>query len=408
MASEQKKLFVFGLATYLFTIFFVLLINSNFAGSRADSVFYLKMFQTVHFEDLLLPIEEYEVATSPIYITLIGILKYLFGTKFNFFIHFFYFLLSIGSLRLLIHLLKPINWKRSAPLVCLLSTSGYFVAPSIWPTSDTPTIFFSLLCVTTFLENKNKLFMISSFLLVSTRQNFAWLLIALLAFEFYLNLGQLKQKLFAPIKYFPAFGSLLFTFFYFENNLTPPMYAAVNDQNSFKLPNFLTTIQIGLSILSILGIFLLFQTWKWFKAEIVIKFRSKNLILAFIPFFYVFYGSEQKIGDGLGWISLLTNKIGFNIFFTTLFSSIGLILFTLFADPIKMRSKTLPTILFFSLIISSLVMQIPFLRYFEFSVVLIVCLLVGTSSNFLESLSKWKLNLLTLGVLFLNLIKILV
>ena len=405
MESEQKKLFGLSLFLYFISASLVLLINSDFAGARADSFFYLKMISSANPRNSFPSIENYEVATSPVFVFLIGLLNLFVGNNLGVFVHILYILLAIASLFLLSHLLKPTRWQVSAPIVCLLSTSGYFVAPSIWPTSDTPTIFFALLSLVSLLENRDKLFIMSSFMLVSTRQNFAWLLLAFLIFEIYANCGNLKNIALALMRYIPALVSLIFTFLYFENNLTPQMYNLLNIKNVFQLPNFLTSVQIGLSMLSTVGLFLLFQNWTDLIKTFKFRFLTLVLPLSFFPLGYNFYGVNQKIGDGLGWISLLVNEINLNIFSVTVLSSFGLILFcVLFIQGILLQ-KSLPIFMLICLILSSLVMQIPFLRYFEFSVILIVCLSLRRPANLLSSLSNWKLSILSLGITLLNLLK---
>lgn len=404
--SEQKKLFGISLFLYFASTCFVVFINSDFAGARADSLLYLKMFNSANPINSFPAVEDYEVATSPIFVFIIGLLNLFVGNYLGIIVHMLYILLALASLFLLTHLLRPTRWQISAPIIGLMSTSGYFVAPSIWPTSDTPTIFFALLSLISLIENRDRLFIISSFMLVSTRQNFAWLLLAFLIFEIYANRGNMRNIALALVRYAPALVSLICTFIYFGKRLTPQMYSLSNIQNVFQLPNFLTSVQIGLSMFSIVGLFLLFQNWK--DQIRTFKFRIFTLALpiSLFPLGYNFYGVNQKIGDGLGWISLLVNEINLNIFTVTVLATFGLFLFVLFFIQGKSTPNNLPFIMLTCLILSSLVMQIPFLRYFEFSVILIVCLSLHAPANLLSRLSNWKLINLALGITLLNLLKV--
>ena len=404
--SEEEKLVIFGIAIYLASAFLVFFLNPELGGARSDSSFYFNMFSAANPRNISITLDNYQVATSPIYIFLIGSLHAILGSYFSLALHVLYVSFAIASIAIFGKILGTTNWLTFAPIMSLFAGSGYFVAPSIWPTSDTPSIFFALLCLYSFLKKKRAFLTISAFLLISTRQSFAWLLCAFFFFECLTNKRNWTNYLRHALKFIPSFGSFIVTLIFFDGHLTPPLYETVNSSNVFKIPNFLTSVQIGLCLFSILFpfIFSYFPTYG-------IKYISSNylvlvMMISTFPIIYNFYGRKKSIGDGLGWISILFSRFNLSILIVCIIASLGIAILLLYSANLDRELKLLFNTMFVILLVFSLAMPVPFLRYFEVSLIFICALILGTHLNNSKRLGFLGSILLSVFVASINFAKI--
>ena len=403
MKKIESQLFLTGVSTYFLFSEVISYLRKNDFGARADSVFYFKMFNSAKMGNGFIPLDKYEVATSPIYVALVGLSKFVVGSNFPQVVHISYYCMAIGSIYLLTKILQPRKFTAGLPFVILLSSSGYFVAPSLWPTSDTPAIFFSLMTLRFFLSGRSVLFGLACFLLVSTRQSFAWLVIAYSIFELMDNReGRKSAK--SYFKYFPTFVSLVITFVYFDLHTTPVLYQDLQIQNSFKIPNFLNSIQIGLALLLILLVAQLSNGFKLNYLKIEGKILYFVLLLSSIPILYNFYGAEQSLftHNPHGWISLFSSRLHISIFWVSISAGIGIFLMSSLILNLGIARFNLLFYIFVSFLLLTISMPIPFLRYFEFPVILISSFTLHNVALIEKAGSNWRNFCLTGSLLVMN------
>lgn len=404
--SEEKKIISFGIAIYIVFFGIVYFLNPDFGGARSDSTFYLNMFSAADPNSASISLENYKVATSPIYIFLIGMFHAILGSYFAIALHAVYIFFALASIYIFGRMLEASNWRTFSPIMLLFSGSGYFVAPSIWPTSDTPSVFFALLCLFAFLRRKNSLLSISGFLLISTRQSFVWLLCAFFLIECIESRRSLAKIAKISLKYVPSFFALIVTWLFFDRHLTPPLYESANTSNVFKLPNFLTSIQIGISLLAILLPFIFSKFWKFEGHYISWRKLVAIVSIAIFPLIFNFYGKEQPIGDGLGWISFLLLGFNFSVLIISCFATLGIVLFFLLCVGLDTEISLILATMLSTFIVFSLVMPVPFLRYFELSLILICSLVLAKLFNHSNRCGKIDSILLLICVGCLNFVKI--
>jgi hypothetical protein len=178
------------------------------------------------------------------------------------------------------------------------------------------------------------------------------------------------------------------TFFFFEGHLTPPLYETANLSNVFVKPNFLTSVQIGLCLLAILLPFKFQKIWEHGLEYVSSKYLVFTFIFSSFPIIYIFYGKKQSIGDGLGWISILVFRLNLNILFVSALASLGILLLFMLCAKLELNDKKLLTTIFISLLVFSLVMPVPFLRYFEVPLIIICSLILGKRIKGSEELGK--------------------
>ena len=407
MIKRQNMLFVFGVLTFILFTLITLQFNPNFAAARADSIPYLKMFNQFSWKVPLIPLQDYKVATSPIYVCLIGVIQILCGSSFIGVIHLLYFGSALASIYFFIKILKSDSFFQNLPFVILFSSSGYFVAPAIWPTSDAPSVLFAVLTIYMFKQRRNFAFALASFLLVSTRQSFAWYLIAIFAYECLVEVKSLNSFIRKIVKYIPALLSMMVTFFYFDRHMAIPIYLSSQWKSSYPLPNFLNSIQIGITSLSILGATTLLLNRKSLKFRFKKSFFLVLICISAFPGIFLAIHSTEPLIEGLGWISLLSMQLHFSLIVIVVIASVGLILTFFLGFQNDSAKFNLPITLFVSLLLFTLVVPIPYLRYFEFSIILISSMLVGELSDRLLTIGKRKFFALTIFFLILNALKIL-
>lgn len=405
MIRNKELLLGFGILIYAFSYLIVLLFNPSLGGARADSYFYMKMFEYRRLNHSLIPYEDFQVATSPIYVEIIGLFRIFCGSFFVPIIHFLYFCFAILSIYFLVKVLETCKVQICIPLVALFASSGYFIAPSIWPTSDAPAVLFLILTIYMFRKNRNIGFAIASCSLVSTRQNFAWVLAATAIVEIS-NFEKISLNSFRSLlKYIPASLSLITTFFYFGRNLTPVGYESINKLNKFELPNFLNSIQIGIAAISIFSSIALLIRWRNLNYDW--KSRRNLLIVVFsaFPWMYFLAPSSEPIQEGLGWISLFSLNLHLNLFWIGLIASVGLAIFVFLVLQSSGDRVELALSMTISLLISSLVMPIPFLRYFEISIILIFILFMIETSQDKKSILMKQISFASVLFVVLNTLK---
>ena len=288
LESKQKLYgFAFGLFIYFITSTLIFNFGKNVAGAEGDSIFYLEMFRFVGENRTSIPLDSYQVASSPIFVHVFGFITSITENHFNLFVHLFYFTFAVSSIYLIVCMVTKVDFKIRLALIALFTSSGYFVAPSLWPTSDSPAILFTLLSIYSFLNrSKTWVFSTSIFALVSIRQSLAWLLVLFLIIDFCENIDNKKflLKKFI-IKYGPSSLSFLITYIYFDFNITPDFYAEL--YSDYRIPNFLSILQIGLCILSVLiPVILVFK---------IFKFDTNVSILIYYQFLLFFLLTHQHL-----------------------------------------------------------------------------------------------------------------
>jgi hypothetical protein len=393
---------VFGL---LVTSIFVYSFNPGFAGSSADSILFSNQFQSTNLFDFG-PLDKYHVATSPVYVAIIGTFVKFSPLTVKFILHGTYYVFAILTIVVFCKLSQSINQKIGIPLVFLFSTSGYLAAPTIFPTSDLPAILFLLLTFFAHSKKQNLAFSLAVFMMVSARQSLAWLIVYFFILDLISEKG-LKLRIFP--KYFLGVFSLLVTYIYFGYRLAPPVYEESQPLNIFSVPNFYSTIQIVfvlaiclISILPLLNFRIAVKTL--FKNRLGLLFL---LALSSTPFLAYLTDPHVKFVEGMGWISLLTLKFGFSSLQLSLISFLLLLSFLVFLFQKMDLSDPKSLLLFFMFFASSLLLPIPFLRYFEMQGIILFSLVFIKGINFKHHLRLHHALLASFLTVFLNLSKVL-
>ena len=183
--NEKTIIISIGILSAIFTSMFLHEFNSDFAGAKYDSQFYLNMFDLIEANKSIVNVTSYEVASSPIFVHAIGWFLLLFGSLSNVVLSVIYLAMALGSLIFFEKLISKAQLNIKILLTIIFCGSGYFVSPMWNPTSDTPMILMLIISIYSFNNSKRKLFAFSLFLLVSTRQNFGWLLLVYFILDLY-------------------------------------------------------------------------------------------------------------------------------------------------------------------------------------------------------------------------------
>jgi len=186
----------------------------------------------------------------------------------------------------------------------LITFSGYFVAPSIWPTSDTSAMLFMILAFYYYFFGPNQwIFSLFLFALLSTRQSFTWLLISFIVIDI-TNIYKfsLRQIVTLFAKYLPSFLSLLVTYLYFDFQFTPKNYEKLQEYNVFSILNFMSPLQIGLNLTLILTPVLVFLPLAFFKKSLSRMEKVLLLVSACLTFGGIINSPSGQIPSGLSWL----------------------------------------------------------------------------------------------------------
>ena len=371
--SERRIVLVFGFITIFFTSVFLLRFNSEFGGAKYDSQFYVRMYEYIQNYKSFIPLNSYEVSSSPIFVHAFGFFLLLFGDLYPIVLTLSFIVMAAASVILFEKLIKqaPLNIK--IILTTMFCGSGYFVAPMLNPTSDSPMILCLILSLYAFSFARRKLMSISLFCLVSVRQSLGWILVVFVVWDLY-NMWKFRNISFRDIlwTYSISFVSLFATFIYFNNNLYPVSYTEVWPGIVFNVPNFLSVVQIGISLLVLLTPLLIlgFETIKISK-------DSKLLMLYFsvLSFAAIVFPQKKPIVEGLGYLSVLNGNFDFAIVQLSAISALGFLVFLVLAHEWISNGKSFLFLFMFAFVTSSLLMPIPFLRYFQIPLILAVVLI---------------------------------
>lgn len=361
--DEQKLIIFLGCFSIIFYSIIILIFNSAFAGSKFDSQLYIKMYNHVAEDRKFIPLHEYQVSSSPIYVHIMGFIFLIFGKFSELIGHSIYVLMALLSVYFIEKLINPINLKTKILITLLFFGSGYFIAPMLFLTSDMPTIF-ALSCSVYFFEcNRRILLAISSFVLVSVRQSFIWLLLVFIVLEI-LNLRRTRtQSCFkCLLVYTPSFISLFITYLYFEQSLAPSNYTEAQPRNVFSIPNYFSVVQIGLSSLIVFIPFILQKS-----SKIRFNFFSALFLLFFslLSFLSFFTQGNINIQEGFGFISLLHLKMHLSLIYLPILATIGFFLLLNSFDVVINQDNRITFVYILFYVVSSLLIPIPFLRYFQ-------------------------------------------
>ena len=366
--------------TYIATFLLVIMFEPNFSGALLDSKFYINEFLKSNWSTFYEQ-SDYSVASSPIFMWLFGSIVKLFGNFKIPFVHMSYFLFSALSIFFITKLVS--NLKLRFIILFSLFTNAYFIAPTISPTSDIPSFCFALMSLF-FFKTKNKAWLsFSLFCLISTRQVYVWLIIYFIVIEMMQTKRKFQTILGNLLVYIPSFLSLLFTYIFFGNSFTPKSYVLVNTKFEFQIPNFSSLLQLEISIFFQILAFTILINWQ--RDEIGIpKYLVGLLLLVILNTLIIFTVNFDKLDQqGLGWLSLFSIYFFFPTLFIVGFSSLGSFLFVYM---VRYLNRPLYPALFLLAIFSiiSLLMPIPFLRYFALPVwlILFICLFENGLSNF--------------------------
>ena len=372
-AFESKSLYLFSIGTsfYLVSSLLIFRFNRNFSGALSDSSFYFRMFEYIGKSGII-PLEKYEVASSPIYVHLMGIFWIPSINQMQLIFHLIYVLMALVSIYFFARILNNYEFRIAVCLMLLFASSGYFVAPSLNPTSDAPAILFSILTIYFLQTGRSLQFAIFSALLVSTRQNLVWIIFGIFVWEVVNEKKRFKAISQLLPKYLLAFISLMVTFVYCGYRLTIPNYEISSYQNNFSIPNFLSLAQIFLALFAIIISLIPLR----FPLELSKSKISRNLILvillSLLPICFLFRSNQNLIGEGLGWLSLLSYTMNLPMFVILTLSSIAFNVSIIFLYKSDLNVRNLSFILLAFLVGTSTLMPIPFLRYFEIYLILIV------------------------------------
>jgi len=413
LAKEKWKdcsclVFSFGLLTYLFTSILVITSKKDVAGANFDSQFYLSSFSKIATSRQVISSESFDVASSPIFVHIVGFFAPSEDKSLILYVHSIYIFMAMCSILLIVKMLHRIQIQKRIALTCLITSSGYFVAPSIWPTSDTPATLFMILAFYYYFFKPNQwIFSLFLFALLSTRQSFAWLLVSFIVLDI-TNIYKCNLKQIATLfaKYLPSVLSLLVTYLYFDFRFTPKNYEKLQEYNVYPIPNFMSPLQIGLNLTLILTPVLVFLPYAFFKKSLSRMERVSLLVSACLTFGVIIDPPNGQIPSGLSWLSVFFGVYSFPLVLISLLAFAG---FALFIGALSGASEPLKKILFvvFSLFAcSSLFVSIPFLRYFEISTYIVLVLtLAAIDEKKLTRGPLWP----SLGVCFviINVFKIL-
>ena len=385
--SERTIVLVFGFLTMLFTSVFLLRFNSEFGGAKNDSQFYDNMYRYIQNYKSLIPLNSYEVSSSPIFVHALGFFLLLFGNVYPIILSLSFLLMSAASMIFFEKLIQHTHLNFKIILTTMFCGSGYFVAPMLNPTSDSPMILFLTLSLYAFCFSRRKLMSISLFCLVSVRQSLGWILVVFVVWDLY-SLRKFQKLTFRDIllTYSLSFMSLFVTFIYFSNNLFPDSYTEVQPGNVFSVPNFLSVVQIGISLLVLLTplLFLGIKSMKLTKEPILLMLYF--LLLAFSAFVFP---QKKLIVDGLGYLSVLHGDLNLAIVQITVVSALGFLVFIVLAQDWSSNSNKFLYLFMFVFVTSSLVMPIPFLRYFQIPLILAVVLMFRYPRVGFKKRSDW-------------------
>jgi hypothetical protein len=299
--------------------------------------------------------------------------------------------MSAASVILFEKLIQQARLNIKIILTTMFCGSGYFVAPMLNPTSDSPMILFLTLSLYAFCFSRRKLMSMSLFCLVSVRQSLGWILVVFVVWDLY-NLRKFRNISFRDIlwTYSFSFVSLFATFIYFGNNLFPDLYTEVQPGNVFDVPNFLSVLQIGISLLVLLTplLFFGFKSMKFPK-------DSKLLMLYFsvLSFAAFVFPQKKPIVDGLGYLSVLNGNFNLAIVQLTVVSALGFLVFLVLAQDWISSGKNFLYLFMFVFVTSSLVMPIPFLRYFQIPLILAVVLMFKNPRVGFKRRNDWVANI---------------
>lgn len=371
--------FAFECLVYLSSVILVLFIKKDVAGSRFDSQGYISSFSWIATNHQIIPLDQCEVVSSPIFVHVVGILTFMFGDYSTPVIHVLYLFMALFSIGIILRILEKTKVRKRIALASLLVSSGYFVAPSLWPTSDTPAILFMLLSYYFYFSRPSSwLFSFSLFALLSTRQSFAWLCLGFLIFDLMkMQVHTLKNIGVLFAKYLPSLVSLLVTFFYFEFEFTPKFYEDSQSYNVYHVPNFLSTIQIGLNLIVVLLPIILFAPAILFRNRINASdgiFLITGGLLAFGIFLNL---PKKEIAVGLSWLSIAKNQANISLQLTALIAFAGFLIYFRILSKVNSVLRLFLYLSFVLLCLSSLLMSIPYLRYFEISSFFILMLTIS-------------------------------
>lgn len=376
------KAYIVGLLVFISTSMNLFLTGNNFAGTQFDSDIYLRIFQNLSNQFHILQLEDFEVASGPIYVHALGLLLNLIPIKSLLIVQSIYLIFGVFTVYFLIKILEGLDNKARLILIVIIMSSGYFVAPVLHPTSDAAANLFLISTIYFLKEKRNLLFSMSLALLVSTRQSFGWIIIALLFSELIYKRPKTGRTLIEIVRlYLPSVVSLVITFYYFNFNLTPAVYLNSQPQNVYQVPNLLGIFQIGFILVTI---FIPFFVFGGIKLSTNIN-RIGIYIFALLYVAISFYSTRDLvIKDGMGFLSLFVNRFNLPIFFIIIISLMGYLIFILFLVHHKLLFNEM-TLLMSIFCLSTIFMPIPFLRYFYITfVILLICQFSGQKSIFTE------------------------
>ena len=138
---------------------------------------------------MLIPLNSYEVSSSPIFVHALGFFLLLFGNLYPIILSLSFLLMSVASMIFFEKLIQHTHLNFKIILTTMFCGSGYFVAPMLNPTSDSPMILFLTLSLYAFCFSRRKLMSISLFCLVSVRQSLGWILVVFVVWDLALERG---------------------------------------------------------------------------------------------------------------------------------------------------------------------------------------------------------------------------
>ena len=383
--------FAFGM-----TLLLIKRYEPNFSGALFDSNIYMNEFTKSAWNDFF-NLNDYSPASTPIFVWVFGNFVNLFGILKIPIVHFCYLLFGALSIFFITRLTNNIRF-RFIILFSLL-TNAYFIAPTILPTSDIPSFCFALMSLF-FFKAKNKVWLsFSLFCLISTRQVYVWLIIYFVVIEMMQTKRNIRTNLRNFLVYIPSFLSLLFTYFFFGNSFSPKFYVISNTKFEFQIPNFSSLLQLEISVFFQILTFIIFIKWQRDKIGIS-KYLVGLLMLVILNTLFIYTFNFEKLNQqGLGWLSFFSTRFVFPKFFLVGLSSLGIFCFIYMVRYLK---RPLYPALFLLAIFSviSLLMPIPFLRYFALPVWLIIFISlfenglanfeVNTRNNDIENYLRFK------------------
>ena len=194
--------------------------------------------------------------------------------------------------------------------------------------------------------------------------------------------------------------SLFMTFSYFNYHFFPAAYTSLQKYNVFDIPNFLSVVQIGLSLFLILTPFVVFSLG---RIRLSTGLKILMVFLCLLSCASFIFPQKKNVGEGLGYISFLTDKMHLGITVISVISTLGYLFSLILVLQLNNEDKEFYLSYLFTFVTSSLLMPIPFLRYFQIPLILAIAFLFRNTHKFFTKNYDWHFFFVAISSVAMNL-----